>query len=478
MPSAPLPPNESERLRALLEYDILDTPSEASFDRVTRMVSEFLEIPIVLVSLVDRHRQWFKSNFGLEVRETPRDGAFCAYTILGDQPLIVPDARTDRRFSDSPLVLGEPFVRFYAGVPLKSADGYNLGTLCAICRDPLHLAQPKVDQLLQFAAIIENELALRLSFKQLRENQERLLHTQKMAALGQFAARLAHEINTPVHFLGGTTDFLYESFVSLTTLLRAYESHRRTVCGISQPAGPDLWNPRSETVDTFDSRASKESLDALIREHDVEYLLEEVPVAIEQARSGILRITEVVTSMRKFVHPSSCPQSTADLNEAIRTTVVISGSEWRAHCSLDLKLDEGLPRITCRIGEINQALLNVIVNASHAIEERQLADCNHEGRIRIQTGVEGDRVCITLEDNGVGIPAEILSKVYDPLFTTKPAGKGTGQGLAIVHDILVNRHRGTIEIQSELGVGTVVRIGLPIFNEGWGEPPQGESDRA
>ena len=447
MPPAPLPSDEAARLRALLEYDILDSPNEAAFDRITQMVGEILHIPIVLVSFVDRERQWFKSRFGLDATESPRDSAFCAHTILGDGPLVVPDAKLDPRFCDSPLVVGAPHIRFYAGIPLRAASGHKLGTLCAICLEPRQLEAREVDLMVRFAAVVSDELALRLALKHLRENHERLLHSEKMAGLGRFAARLAHEINTPIHFLGGTTDFLRESFQSLTAVVKAYEAFRDSA----------RCSPCSE-----ENAQNQKLLEQLILEHDMGYLLEEIPVALEHASTGISRITELVASMRTLAHPASACHFPADLNEAIRTTAVISSSEWRPHSTLELSLDPTLPLLPCNVSEINQALTNLIVNASHAIEARMASGDPRPGRILIETCHAGKAIYISIRDNGQGISSEIIPKLYHADFTTKPPGKGTGQGLAIVSDIVIHKHQGSIDLHSETGLGTVFLLRFPL----------------
>jgi two-component system NtrC family sensor kinase len=450
MPPAALPIDEAARLRALFEYDILDSPTEAAFDRITQMVGEILRVPIVLVSFVDRERQWFKSRFGFAGTESSRDSAFCAHTILGDSPLVVTDAKLDPRFSDSPLVVGAPHIRFYAGIPLKAASGHKLGTLCAICLEPRKMEAREVDLMIRFAAVVSDELALRLALKHLRENHEKLLHTEKMAGLGRFAARLAHEINTPVHFLGGATDFLRESFHSLTKVIGAYESFCASIhC----------------SLDSEENAQNQRLLEQLIQEHDIGYLLEEVPVALEHASAGVSRISDLVTSMRTLAHPLSAPHFPADINEAIRTTAVISGAEWRQHSALELRLDPNLPLLPCNISEINQALTNLIVNASHAIEARIAGGDPRQGRIVVETSRDGNAVLISIHDNGQGIPPEMIAKVYEPDFTTKPPGKGTGQGLAIVSDIVVQKHHGTIDLRSEPGLGTVFLLRLPLERE-------------
>ena len=163
MPQHPnTPSDEEQRLATLRAYDILDTPPEASFDRITELAGELCDAPIALVSLVDHSRQWFKSCVGLDVRETPREVAFCAHAILQDAPLIVSNARTDSRFRDNPLVLGPPGIRSYAGAPLIAENGARLGTLCVIHTDKeTDLSQRQIEQLQKLAAVTVRELDLR-----------------------------------------------------------------------------------------------------------------------------------------------------------------------------------------------------------------------------------------------------------------------------------------------------------------------------
>ena len=164
--STPKPERESERLRALDQYRVLDTPPEEAFDRITRLASRAIGAPIALVSLVDEARQWFKSRVGLDAEETPREVAFCAHAICGDDVMVVPDAAGDPRFSGNPLVVDDPKIRFYAGVPLRTRNGHNLGTLCVIDRRPRELDAEETAILRDLASLVMDELELRLAGKQ------------------------------------------------------------------------------------------------------------------------------------------------------------------------------------------------------------------------------------------------------------------------------------------------------------------------
>ena len=169
MKIAPLPANEQERLSALLKYDILDTEPEAAFDSMVHLASYICQTPIAAISLVDEDRQWFKAIVGLDARETSRSVAFCAHTILQDETMIVPDAKLDERFCDNPLVAASPDIRFYAGVPLVTSQGYHLGTLCVIDRVPRELSSEQLDAIRVLADNVIAHLDLRLSHKQIRQ---------------------------------------------------------------------------------------------------------------------------------------------------------------------------------------------------------------------------------------------------------------------------------------------------------------------
>jgi two-component system, NtrC family, sensor kinase len=179
----------------------------------------------------------------------------------------------------------------------------------------------------------------------------------------------------------------------------------------------------------------------------------------ERALEGIRRVTKIIRAMREFAHPDNGEHTMVDLNHAIETTLIVCKNVYKEFADVETEFAE-LPQIMCQYGEINQALLNIIVNAAHAIEARFKG--TSQGRIRISTRLEPEWAVIRISDNGSGIPESVKSRIFDPFFTTKEVGKGTGQGLAIVQSVIVARHKGRISVESEVGRGTTFELRLPI----------------
>ncbi len=275
-----------------------------------------------------------------------------------------------------------------------------------------------------------------------RERMGLELHlARKLESVGRLAAGVAHEINTPIQYVGDSVHFLQSAVRDLENLLSAY---RGAFDALSQGM------PVPAVLDGVRQIEAKS---------DLEFLSGEVPRAFERTLEGVGRVAGIVRAMKEFAHPDASQQSQADINHAIETTLIVATNEYKYTATVETRLG-ALPAVMCQISEINQVLLNLIVNAAHAI-----ADSGKDaaaGRIGIVTTAGTDLVSVAVSDNGCGIPTENLEKIFDPFFTTKEVGRGTGQGLAIAHSIIVEKHGGQIEVASEVGVGTRFTFHLPI----------------
>ena len=264
---------------------------------------------------------------------------------------------------------------------------------------------------------------------------------QKLESVGRLAAGVAHEINTPIQYVGDGVHFLRSAYDDINQLLDGWRD--------AMEAMPD---------DTVKDRLRLQGAELTVK-FDIDFLRAEIPKALERTLDGVERVTNIVKAMKEFAHPDANEQSPCDLNHALKTTLLVASNEYRYIARVHTDFAE-LPDVVCNVGELNQVFLNLIVNAAHAIQDAKKDPST--GEIKISTAVAEDVVIIRISDNGCGIPAENLAKVYDPFFTTKEVGRGTGQGLAITHSILVDKHGGDISVSSQMGVGTVFTLRLPI----------------
>lgn len=271
--------------------------------------------------------------------------------------------------------------------------------------------------------------------------------SQKMRSIGQLASGIAHEINTPTQYVGDNIRFLKDAFEDIASLLRS---------------GADLLEAvRAGAVPT----AMASRLAADYERADLPYLMAEIPGAIQHALDGVDRISRIVRAIKEFAHPGPAEKSTADLNALIETTLTVARNEWKYVAELVTDFDPDLPPIPCHPAEINQVILNMVINAAHAIEDANQPARRVKGVISIRTRRRGGWAEVQIADNGVGIPAQIRPHIFDPFFTTKAMGRGSGQGLAICYPVVVEKHGGTITFESEEGHGTTFTLRLPLTEE-------------
>ena len=274
--------------------------------------------------------------------------------------------------------------------------------------------------------------------------EHELAHAQKLETIGQLATGIAHEINTPIQFVGDNVRFLSDSFTDLHAALTRY----REVLTAAQSGGtlpPELLA----------------TCEAELRDIDLDFLSDETPKAIAQTVEGISRMATIVRALKEFAHPGSHEKAVVDLNRAIESTVIIARNEWKYVAELQTNLDPSLPPVPCHVGEFNQVVLNMIINATHAIADT-VKGTDKKGTITISTTRVDNSVEIRIADTGGGIPKSIRHKIFDPFFTTKGVGRGTGQGLYIAQSVIVEKHGGTIAVDSEVGKGTTFLIRLPL----------------
>jgi signal transduction histidine kinase len=307
--------------------------------------------------------------------------------------------------------------------------------------------QTAEDELAKANAELEERVALRTSqleaeMKRRGDMELELRQAQKLESVGRLASGIAHEINSPVQFVSHSCTFLDEASQGLIELVLA----RRAA--LAQIARGEITVPELiARMDAADERA------------DVDDLITSMPEASKLVLGGLERVTGIVRAMKEFAYADQPHQTPSDLNRAIQNTLTVTNNEYKYVADTKLTLG-ALPAVTCHVGEVNQAILNIIVNAAHAIEDAHRG--KGRGCIAIATWIDGSDAVISIGDNGCGIPAAIVEKIYDPFFTTKEIGRGSGQGLAIARSVIVEKHHGRLDVTSTVGVGTTFTIRLPI----------------
>jgi two-component system, NtrC family, sensor kinase len=468
----PIPHNETERLAALQDYNILDTLPEQDYDDLTAIAAQIFDMPVSVISLVDRDRQWFKSRHGVDAYETPRDLAFCAHTIMEpDQVLAVPNACEDPRFDQNPLVTGDLSIRFYAGAPLVDANGMALGTICVLDQKPREITLQQMQTLKALSRQVMAQLELRrktrsleqevvqreqsanlaiaksqaleTALNQLQKTQVHLIQAEKMSALGQLVAGIAHEINNPVSFIHGNLGHCKDYADQLLHLIALYQS---------------LF---SETPEI-----------AAVRRHiDLDYLVSDFPKLLGSMANGTSRIQDIVRSLRLFSRLDETGIKEVDLHENLEAILMMMESRLQATAqrpAIQLLRHYGqLPLVACNIKDLNQVFVQLLNNAIDALElgvGRQ--SFSIQPTIVVTTEVvttgTGDHVRISVMDNGEGMAAPIQERIFEPFYTTKPVGQGTGMGLAMSYQIVVEQHGGQLDCASNPGRGAEFTIEIPV----------------
>jgi PAS domain S-box-containing protein len=292
-----------------------------------------------------------------------------------------------------------------------------------------------------------NLLSIGVDVTERKMMEAHFAQSQKLESVGQLAAGIAHEINTPTQYVGDNTRFIQDSFGDILAALDEYESLLKAA--------------RNDSI----SSDLLKQVEEKIAEADIEYLREEFPKAIRQTLDGVDRISRIVQSMRAFAHPETGVKMAIDINKAIESTITVARNEWKYIADLETDYAADLPLVPCFVSEFNQVVLNMIINATHAIADVVGDGSQGKGRIVISTSVAGKWAEIRIADSGAGIPQNIQNRIFDPFFTTKEVGKGTGQGLAISHTVITEKHGGAISFETAQGKGTTFIVRLPLNPE-------------
>ena len=408
MVSFPYPDNEEHRLAVLKAFEVLDSPAEKLFDQLIELALMYFQAPIGFISLIDSERQWFKAVRGLSAREISRENAFCSYTIINSDPLVVEDTTKDHRFMNNPWVTKNPQIRFYAGMPLTVRGDVRIGSLSIMDVRTRQLSVEQMKALSTFGEQAAELLESRLGRRQ-RQESERLIQRQerelqsaaKMAMLGGLAAGIAHEINNPLSVImtraRQLVDRATKGPIEQEIVIKNAEAIEKTGTRIAKTVRTIKSFSRDEQQDPFTSAALKN-----IFEDSLELC--------------------------------------ADVSKA-------SGAELRVRMP-----DEGVI-LECRSTEITQVLVNLFSNAFDAISEVD------ERWVAIDYAIKADFLEISVSDSGLEIPAAVRQRILEPFFTTKPPGKGTGLGLSISKKI-VESHGGTLQLAPESATRFIVRLPL------------------
>jgi len=276
---------------------------------------------------------------------------------------------------------------------------------------------------------------------ELGQAKVQLMNQEKLASIGTLAAGIAHEINTPTQFVSDNLSFLQDAFQAILALVQTVDEAQGQA--VSQPK--EAWA----------------QVQTALKACDLDFFRNEIPGALQQSLEGMERVAHIVRSMKEFSHPGKGGKQAVDLNRNILSTITVCRNEWKYVAEVETDLAADLPPVTCAADEINQVVLNLVVNAVHAIQDSGRFT-QGKGLIRVLSRLDGEGVCIDVSDSGCGIPEGIRARIFDPFFTTKDVGRGTGQGLALAHGVVVEKHQGRLTFDTVMGEGTTFHLWLPL----------------
>lgn len=407
--------NMIERERREAELRMLRTAIEESADAITIM-----EISGTIIYT----NAAFEKVYGY-TREEVIGKSF--YVVMGDEH--------PKSFYDDAIALISSGEVWQATLKNRGKDGSDT------------YKQLTVSPIMGEGDVVTHMVAIGRDITKTLELEAQLRQAQKLESIGQLAAGIAHEINTPVQYMGDNTQFLLDNINSLFEIITGYE----------------------EALEQLKTGVPLESISEHLKEKsselDLDYLRQEIPEAMSQSLEGVERVAKIVQAMKEFSHPGQEDKQPIDLEKALKSTAIVARNVWKYVADLNIDVQPDLPLVRGYPAELNQVFLNMIVNSTHAIEERLGEKTEQRGTIEITARAEGDKVEIHVKDDGAGIPESIKQRIYDPFFTTKSVGKGTGQGLAIAYHVIVEKHKGAIDFTSQPGVGTEFVIQLPAVSE-------------